>query len=202
MRPLLLICALLLCLAGCETIPKGRIAATPQHRQPLPALSGSYHQVRRGDTLGRIARSYGLDVNSLAAVNHVSGAGQLEVGQTLFIPLPQETRKFLWPLRGSYGRSGAYGVTIAATAGSLVRASRSGRVAVATHRLSGWGKTVVLDHFDGYLSVYAGLEEILVAPGSALRQGIPIGNVGSRPLYFEVRYGTTPKDTLALLPTE
>ena len=170
-------------------------------RQALPTLNGSYHQVRRGETLWRIARSYGLDPTALAAANRLR-SNQLEVGQKLFIPLPAETRRFLWPLRGSYGRSGAYGVTIAAEAGSLVRATRSGRVAVAAHRLSGLGKTVVVDHFDGYLSVYAGLEEILVAPGSALRQGLPIGTAGSRPIYFEVRYGATPKDTLALLPAE
>ena len=191
----------LLSLAGCETLPEERVASTGQPRQPLPTLNGSYYRVSRGETLWRIARSYGLDPTALAAVNHLS-SNQLEVGQKLFIPLPQETRRFLWPLRGASGRSGAYGVTIAAASGSLVRASRSGRVVVATHQLSGWGKTVVLDHFDGYLSVYAGLEDILVAPGSALRQGIPLGSAGARPIYFEVRYGTTPRDTLALLPTE
>ena len=201
MRAALITAVALMCLAGCETLPEERAASMGQPRQPLPTLNGSYYRVSQGETLWRIARSYGLDPTALAAVNRLH-SNQLEVGQKLFIPLPQETRRFLWPLRGSYGRSGAYGVTIAAASGSLVRASRSGRVVVATHQLSGWGKTIVLDHFDGYLSVYAGLEEILVVPGSALRQGIPIGNVGSRPLYFEVRYGTTPKDTLALLPTE
>lgn len=73
-------------------------------------------------------------------------------------------------------------------------------MAVATRRLSGWGSTIILDHLDGYLTVYSGLDRILVSPGSTLRQGIPIGSIGPRTLYFEIRYGEATKNTLALLP--
>ena len=127
----------------------------------------------------------------------------MKVGQKLFIPLPPETTRFLWPVRGSSRTSGtSHGIEIVAPPGSLVRASRSGRVAVATRHLAGWGKTVVLDHFDGYLTIYSGLDQMLVAPGAALRQGMPIGNVGSHMLHFEIRYGETPRNVLALLPAE
>ena len=60
----------------------------------------------------------------------------------------------------------------------------------------------MLDHLDGYLTVYAGLEQLLTAPGATLRQGIPLGSLGARALHFEIRYGAVPKDTLALLPGE
>jgi murein DD-endopeptidase MepM/ murein hydrolase activator NlpD len=175
----------------------------PSPTQALPSLHGSYHQVRRGETLWRIARSYGLDVRALAAANRLPSMGHLEAGQQLFIPLPSESKRFLWPVRGSLRTlSASHGVEITAPAGSLARASRSGRVAIATRRLSGLGKTVVLDHFDGYLTIYSGLDQILVGPGADLRQGIPVGRLGSRALYFEIRYGATPKNTLALLPSE
>ena len=191
--------ALLTCLAGCETVPDSTVSVRPP-RQVLPTLEGSYHQVRRGETLWRIARAYGIDVQRLAAANRLPGTARVAIGQKLFIPLPIETRQFLWPVRGTVGQSGSSGVEIAAPEGSLVRASRGGRVAVATHRLSGWGSTVVLDHLDGYLTVYAGLDQILVAPGADLRQGIPLGSLGARALHFEIRYGHTPRNTLALLP--
>lgn len=183
--------------SGCGTTP-GALAPAPQ---TLPTLQGSYHRVRAGETLWRIAHSYGLDVNTLAAVNRLPDTGHIDVGEKLFIPLPRETQQFLWPVRGTLGRFGS-GVEISAPPGSLVRASRSGRVAVATHRLSGWGKAVILDHLDGYLTVYAGLEQLLTTPGASLRQGVPLGSIGSRALHFEIRYGTTLKDTLALLPGE
>lgn len=122
------------------------------------------------------------------------------VGQQLFIPLPRETRNFLWPVRGTSQRTTASAVEIMAPSGSLVRASRSGRVAVATRALSGLGKTVVVDHLDGYLTVYAGLDHLLVDPGAFLRQGIPVGSLGAGALHFEIRYGTSPRNPLTLLP--
>jgi murein DD-endopeptidase MepM/ murein hydrolase activator NlpD len=169
--------------------------------QAIPSLHGSYHRVRRGETLWRIARSYGLSVETLASVNRLPSAQQLRVGQQLFIPIPPESPRFLWPVRGSV-TAASHGITIRATSGSLVRASRSGRIAVATQRLSGWGKTVLIDHRDGYFSIYGGLAQLLVSPGSDVRQGIPVGSLGSGSLYFEIRYGLEQKSTLALLPTE
>ena len=167
----------------------------------MPTLSGSYYQVRRGDTLWRIARSYGVGVHALAAANRLSRSTPIEVGQQLFIPLPAESSQFLWPVRGTLSSAGGYrGIDISAAPGSLVRASRSGRVAVATRQLAGWGKTVILDHPDGHVTVYAGMDQLLVVPGALLRQGTPLGRLGARGLHFEIRYGAQPKNTLALLP--
>jgi murein DD-endopeptidase MepM/ murein hydrolase activator NlpD len=64
------------------------------------------------------------------------------------------------------------------------------------------GKTVILDHLDGYYTIYGGLEQLFVRPGASVRQGLPVGSLGSRSLHFEVRYGVEPKSTLALLPKE
>ena len=187
-------------LTGCAITSSSQFAPPAQ---AIPTLRGSYHQVRRGETLWRIARSYGLDVPMLASVNRLPSAAELNVGQRLYIPLPPESPRFLWPVRGSLrAASGTRSVEILAPTGSLVRASRSGRVAVAAQRLSGWGKTVVLDHLDGYVSIYSGLEQILVGPGSDLRQGTPLGSLGRDALHFEIRHGIAAKNTLALLPSE
>jgi murein DD-endopeptidase MepM/ murein hydrolase activator NlpD len=195
--------AVVLAAAGCETLPEeSYVAQRPATAQRLPAYQGSYHQVRRGETLWRIAHAYGLSVDALAGANRISPKAPLEVNQKLFIPLPAETKRFLWPVRGAMRPSTSQGVDIAAAAGSLVRASRSGRVAVATRHLGGWGRTIVLDHADGYLTVYAGLDQILVPPAASLRQGMPLGTAGSRALHFEIRFGSAPRNTLALLPRD
>ena len=192
--------SLLILLAGCATTSHDPAIPLPQ---AIPTLQGSYHLVAPGETLWRVARAYGLEPRTLASVNRLPSVGQLKVGQRLFIPLPLESSQFLWPVRGARRTPRtSYGVEIAAPTGSLVRVSRTGRVAVATQQLSGWGKTIVVDHLDGYLSVYTWLQQILVSPGVTLRQGTPLGSVGVQPLHFEIRYGAIPKDTLALLPNE
>ena len=189
---------LVLLISGCTSTPIKRAGAAGQ---AIPTLQGSYHRVRPGETLWRIAHAYGLDVKTLASTNRLPSAGQLMAGQQLFVPLPKESPRFLWPALGSMGTSGD-GVDIAAPPGSLVRASRSGRVAVAARELSGWGKTIIVDHLDGYATVYTGLDQLLVNPGVDLRQGTPIGSLGARPLHFEIREGVTTKNPLALLPRE
>ena len=194
--------------SGCAPRPAIIQTQVPiQPVAPLPQLRGSYYQVQRGESLWRIAHDFGWDADSLAKVNHLSSAIQIGVGQRLFIPPPPESNRFLWPARGTFsaskgrrGESTGGGLEIGAPEGSIVRASRSGYVAVATRQLVGWGKTVLLDHGDGYVTVYAGLEQLLVSPGMSVRQGNPVGQLGRGPLYFEIRYGTSPRDPHHLLP--
>ena len=190
-------------LVGCASAPMAIVSPPLTAATPLPSLLGSYHTVRKGETLWRLAHAYGLDVTQLAAANQLSASRHVHVGERVFIPLPVETHQFVWPVRGrARPGGGSQNLDIDAPSGSVVRASRSGRVAVATRSLSGFGKTVVIDHLDGYLSIYAHLEQILVSPDAPLRQGMPLGTLGGNPLYFEIRYGTAPKNPLSLLPSE
>jgi membrane-bound lytic murein transglycosylase D len=45
-----------------------------------------FHTVKRGDTLGAIARRYGTSVNTIAAANNIRNPRTLQVGRTLVIP--------------------------------------------------------------------------------------------------------------------
>lgn len=59
--------------------------------------------------------------------------------------------------------------------------------------LEGFGKVIVIDHSDGYISIYSGLSEIEVAKGYAVAAGSRLGVSGTLPsgmegLYLEVRY--------------
>ena len=59
--------------------------------------------------------------------------------------------------------------------------------------LEGYGKVVVVDHGDGYVSIYSGLNEIDTAQNYAVNAGSKIGTSGTLPsgetgLYLEVRY--------------
>lgn len=59
--------------------------------------------------------------------------------------------------------------------------------------LDGYGKVVVVDHGENYISIYAGLSEISVGKGYMVAAGSKIGSSGSLPdgeegLYLQIRY--------------
>lgn len=73
-----------------------------------------------------------------------------------------------------------------------VQSIAAGEVAYAAH-LNGYGNTVIIDHGEGYLSIYTGLSNINVAEGSKISPRQTIGTSGTLPageqgLYFEIRY--------------
>jgi murein DD-endopeptidase MepM/ murein hydrolase activator NlpD len=54
-------------------------------RQP-PRQKGVYHVVERHQTLYRICKTYGVDINRVASVNRIPDHGKIDVGQRIFIP--------------------------------------------------------------------------------------------------------------------
>jgi len=122
-----------------------------------------------------------------------------------------------WPVRGEVtsgfgareaidrgGREFHPGVDIRAPVGTPVLAAGSGEVAlVAT--LSGYGRTVVIDHGAGVSTLYAHLSAVHVPEGASVRRGEVIGTVGRSGrttgphLHYEVRVGTEPMDPTCYL---
>jgi LysM repeat protein len=64
--------------AGCVTVPR-QIA-------PQAGPFGVYHIVGSGQTLWRIAKTYGVDIKEIMRSNRITDPNQLGVGQELFIP--------------------------------------------------------------------------------------------------------------------
>ena len=54
---------------------------------------GVYHEVKQGQTLWSIARTYGIDVQTLARVNQVSDTAALPAGQRLYVPGATQQRE-------------------------------------------------------------------------------------------------------------
>ena len=90
-------------------------------------------------------------------------------------------------------------MVIAAPRDSPVRAVSSGRVAYADW-LPGMGLLVIVDHGDGYLSLYGHNDRLYKPVGSAVSAGEVIaaaGDTGGRAepeLYFEIRRAGKPID--------
>jgi membrane-bound lytic murein transglycosylase D len=63
-----------------------QVAAAIESIPPDQRVRKIFHTVRRGDTLGAIARRYGSNVDTLAAANNIRNPRALRIGQTLVIP--------------------------------------------------------------------------------------------------------------------
>ncbi len=91
------------------------------------------------------------------------------------------------------------GLLIAGTPGAQVRAVSDGRVAYADW-LKGYGLLIILDHGNGWMTLYAFNDALLKNTGASVRAGEPISTVGSSggqgrsALYFELRHNGQPRD--------
>ncbi|WP_439860644.1 murein hydrolase activator EnvC family protein [Pseudomonas sp. MBLB4136] len=140
-----------------------------------------------------------------------SAAGPLvSAGATYGGPFAQARGKLPWPVdgrlvarygapRGGDARTKWDGVLIGAAAGSQVRAVHGGRVVFADW-LRGAGLLVILDHGNGYLSLYGHNQSLLKDPGDLVKAGEPIATVGTSggqdtpALYFAIRQQGRPSD--------
>lgn len=115
--------------------------------------------------------------------------------------------RLTWPVAGrllhdygegrSSGQLSWNGVVLAAPRGREVRAVYHGRVVFADW-LAGMGLLVIVDHGEGYMTLYGYNETLLKSPGDWVAPGDVIATVGDSGgqaqsgLYFEVRQGTKP----------
>ena len=76
-----------------------------------------------------------------------------------------------------YGSGGHKGVDFAAPGGTNIRAVASGVVTVSGWHYS-YGNYVILDHGDGYRTLYAHMSAFAVKQGDIVQQGQVIGYVG------------------------
>ncbi|UCZ82115.1 murein hydrolase activator EnvC [Pseudomonas sp. L5B5] len=101
--------------------------------------------------------------------------------------------------RGDDSRSKWDGVMISASAGSQVHAVHGGRVVFADW-LRGAGLLVILDHGNGYLSLYGHNQTLLKEAGDVVKAGESISTVGNSggqdtpALYFAIRQQGRPSD--------
>lgn len=96
------------------------------------------------------------------------------------------------------------GIDIGAPAGQTIKASEADTV-INAGWITGYGKTVIIDHGNGYSTLYAHGSALLTGVGQEVQQGQPIAKVGSTGwatgpnLHFEVRKGGQPQEPLQYL---
>ena len=96
------------------------------------------------------------------------------------------------------------GIEIRAAQGSVIRSVFEGVVAFADW-MRGYGLLAIVDHGEGYFTLYAHASKLLVNVGDAVRSNQPIGEIGDTgltgqsTLYFELRQKGEALDPLAWL---
>lgn len=148
----------------------------------------------------------------------------LAVGQTLMVPdgiMPQvqpvsprtslaqtltpdagavsAVGSFVWPAAGNISQGYRWyhrAIDIANRGGGAILAADSGRVTVAGWPDNGgYGNRVVIDHGNGYTTLYAHLSRVSVVPGQSVSRGDVLGSMGTTGrstgvhLHFEIRAG-------------
>lgn len=202
---------------GCATAPYVK----PVAPQTVP---GIYHRVEKGQTLWRISKIYALDLDEIIKINRIQDAASIEAGQLIFIPGRDKTQTtarnlpfedFIWPLQGrvilNFGQTANNmvnkGVNIRPRKDTNVLASRSGKVIFYSPYFGSFGKTIIIDHGDGFATVYAGNSEVFVKAGNQVQKGSPIAKLSAGRnknkdayLHFEIRKSYIPQNPYFYLP--
>ncbi len=126
-------------------------------------------------------------------------------------PFAKAKGKLSWPVNGrlvarfgsarGIGKQTWQGVEIATDAGAQVQAISSGRVAFADW-LRGFGLLIIIDHGEGYMTLYGRNQSLYQEVGDWVSSGEVIASVGNSggggesALYFEVRHKGKPQNPL------
>lgn len=116
---------------------------------------------------------------------------------------------FSWPTAG-YISQGYWGghpaIDVAGWLGAPVTASDAGYVVLAGGGWnSGYGNYVIVDHGNGFTTLYAHLNSVFVKPGETVSRGQQVGTMGNTGnstgphLHFEIRYNGVPYNPASYL---
>jgi septal ring factor EnvC (AmiA/AmiB activator) len=132
-------------------------------------------------------------------------AGSLSKGVKGGLPWPAEGSVLTYFGRQKHPTFNTYvqrkGIEIRTLEGSAIHAVMPGTVVYADW-LKGYGLVIILDHANGFFSLYAHASKILTSVGAQVASGQAIGETGDtgmtgeNTLYFELREGAEPVDPL------
>lgn len=206
----------------------------PGDKLKIPPITGVVHKVGSGDNIYSIAKKYKTDAQKIVNFPFNDFADldtfALTPGQTLYVPdgiIEEEQPKyaqqqffaqvqsgvkgsssFIWPTTGVITQYPVWyhmALDIANPSQPPVIAADTGTVIFAGCIGYGYGCHIIVDHANGYQTLYAHLSYIGVSPGQAVNQGQQIGTMGSTGrstgthLHFEIRSGGALQNPLGFL---
>ena len=167
----------------------------------IPSIDGIIYTVKKGDSLDSIIKKYNIKLETLIDVNELESEILISDEQ-LFIPgvaMDSKSLKeamgelFIIPIKAKFRWTSPYGSRIdpiagvksfhtgtdmACPTGTPIYASMSGTISTTgVNRV--YGNYVIIDHGNGYQTLYAHMSKIIAKKGQWVSQGTRIGLVGS-----------------------
>lgn len=167
----------------------------------IPDRDGLFYAVQPGDSLSSISAEFDVPIVAILDANDIESA-ILEVGDSLFLPgvtmddddyLLAIGELFQWPARRFRFTSGFgmrndpftgewrmhSGIDLANVVGTPILAARSGRVAHVDRAAGNYGGLVIIEHANGFQTLYAHLDSVTVRTGQRVVTGEVIGRMGN-----------------------
>lgn len=217
-----------------NNLTSGSTLKQGQKIRVLP-VSGVAHKVEGGDSIYSVAKKYQANAQAIIdfPFNDVGDDFALKTGQILMVPdgAPPEKPKpaptqylaqqnipvedlgngqFIWPATGTLNQYFSWyhpGIDIGNLGGGPIHAADSGTVIAAGWDSTGYGNKVMIDHGNGYITLYGHQSAIYVSVGQKVSKGDVVGAMGSTGrstgthLHFEVRRsGSSNLNPLSVLP--
>jgi murein DD-endopeptidase MepM/ murein hydrolase activator NlpD len=140
-------------------------------------------------------------------------AAKTKVETAAVAPAASGIGKFRWPARGQVITGFAKtengkrndGIDISMPTGTPIKAAENGVVIYSGDGLKEYGKTVLIRHDDGLVTVYAHADQLQVTRGDKVARGQVIASSGmtgvakTPRLHFEVRKNASPVDPMNYL---
>lgn len=186
-----------------------RLELESQRRVKLQKIAELLADPKHKDALAKEIQKAHSQLAKL--LEHVQPAG------TLSRDFEKNKKRLPWPTLGAIAtgfgdhldpkfstKISTTGIEIRTRLGAEVRSIADGSV-VFVDMLSGYGQTVIVEHGDNFLSLYAHLDSIAVAKGQAIKATELVGTVGESSsldgakLYFEIRKGGVALDPMTWL---
>lgn len=207
----------------------------PGQELNIPPVTGVVHKVNSGESIYSIAKKYNTNPQKIADFwpNDFADLETFALipGQVLYVPdgvIPPEqpryvarapqyapiqagargTSNFIWPTSGSIsqGFAGYHpAIDIENRAAPTIIAADGGSVVFSGCVGFGYGCHVVVDHGNGFQTLYAHMSALSVSAGTAVSQGQQLGVMGctgrctGTHLHFEIHQGGGAQNPLGFL---
>ena len=199
----------------------------------IPPVTGVVHKVKKGDTVYSIAKYYQTNAQGIVDYPFNTFTSdetfELAVGQILIVPdgvMPKAEKVyiakqtpnagtvvasgiFVWPTSGKISQRFTWyhrAIDIANSIGTPILAADAGKVIVAGWPDNvGYGNRVIIDHGNGFVTLYGHMSKVLVDVGQTVQRGGTIGLIGSTGrstgphCHFEIRVSGKTQDPLTYL---
>ena len=153
------------------------------------------------DVVEDIKQPRQIIANNTTPSNEFTGANFAALKGKLRLPVRGDVTNRFGASREDSGISWK-GLFIKASEGAEVKSVANGRV-VFSDWLRGFGNLIIVDHGDGYMSLYGNNQAVLKQVGDSVRAGDAIASVGNsggnetNGLYYELRRQSRPFDPLS-----